>query len=215
MSILARNIKIIRKELRCTQSAMSSILKVGFRTYVRYEAGERDAPVSALVKISNLGNLSLESLLTREIKPYNVMPFQASGDGDSGSEVKECNFKGGQISFRKPARERLLTIDDSEKKLIAIFRKMTPDRQNEYLSGMEDASVSSREKLKAPKKAKTSSPRKSAGKTRKTSATAAPKAPKAKRKGKPGRKKLDKKALKDKIDKLKMITRSISKITVR
>ena len=213
MSILARNIKIIRRELRCTQSAMSSILKVGFRTYVRYEAGERDAPVSVLVKISNLGNLSLESLLTREIKPYNVMPFQASGNGDSGSEVKACNFRGGQISFRKPARERLLTIDDSEKKLIAIFRKMAPDQQSEYLSSMED--VSGRGNLKAQKKAKTSLPKKSAVKTRKTSATAETKAGKVKRKGKPGRKKLDKKALKEKIDKLKMITRSISKITVR
>lgn len=215
MSILARNIKIIRRELRCTQSAMSSILKVGFRTYVRYEAGERDAPVSVLVKISNLGNLSLESLLTREIKPYNVMPFQASGDGESGSEVKACNFRGGQISFRKPARERLLTIDDSEKKLIAIFRKMTPDRQSEYLSSMEDVSVSSRGNLKSQKKAKPSLPKKSAVKTRKTSATAETKTGKVKRKGKPGRKKLDKKALKEKIDKLKMITRSINKITVR
>ena len=153
--------------------------------------------------------------MTHEIKPYNVMPFQASGDGGPGSEVKACNFRGGQISFRKPARERLLTVDDSEKKLIAIFRKMTPDRQIEYLSGMEDTSLSSRGKLKAPKKVKTPSPKKRAGKARKTSATAALKAPKVKRKGKPGRKKLDKKALKEKIDKLKMITRSISKITVR
>jgi hypothetical protein len=37
--------------------------------------------------------------------------------------------------------------------------------------------------------------------------------PKVKRK--PGRKKLDKKTLQEKIDKLKMLTRSINKITVR
>ena len=43
MSILAKNLKMIRKELGCTQSVMSGILKVGFRTFVRYEAGERDA----------------------------------------------------------------------------------------------------------------------------------------------------------------------------
>ena len=36
-----------------------------------------------------------------------------------------------------------------------------------------------------------------------------------KAKGKPGRKKLDKKALQEKIDKLKMLTRSINKTTVR
>jgi hypothetical protein len=36
-----------------------------------------------------------------------------------------------------------------------------------------------------------------------------------KKKGKPGRKKLDKKALKEKIDRLKMITKTVPKITVR
>ncbi|MEE9259093.1 MAG: hypothetical protein V3U37_06085, partial [Nitrospinaceae bacterium] len=42
-----------------------------------------------------------------------------------------------------------------------------------------------------------------------------PKKTKGKKKGKPGRRKLDKKALKEKIDRLKMITKSVSKITVR
>ena len=36
-----------------------------------------------------------------------------------------------------------------------------------------------------------------------------------KKKGKPGRKKLDKKVLREKIDKLKLITRSVNKITVK
>jgi hypothetical protein len=39
--------------------------------------------------------------------------------------------------------------------------------------------------------------------------------PKPKIKRKPGRKKLDKKALQEKVDKLNIITRSINKITVR
>ena len=55
MSILANNIKILRKELGCTQSVMADILKIGFRTFVRYEAGERDAPVSVIIKIARLG----------------------------------------------------------------------------------------------------------------------------------------------------------------
>jgi DNA-binding XRE family transcriptional regulator len=50
MSFLAKNIKTVRKELGCTQSVMSEILKVGLRTFVRYEAGERDTPVSVFVK---------------------------------------------------------------------------------------------------------------------------------------------------------------------
>jgi len=75
MSILSKNLKTIRKELRCTQSVMSEILKVGFRTYVRYEAGEGDAPVSVLVKIAKLGNLSLEQLLTVQVKSGVIQDF--------------------------------------------------------------------------------------------------------------------------------------------
>ena len=71
MSVLAKNIKTIRKELWCTQSVLADILKVGFRTYVRYEAGERDAPVNVLVKMAKLGNISLEQLLTSEINKNN------------------------------------------------------------------------------------------------------------------------------------------------
>ena len=76
MSVLAKNLKTIRKELGCTQSVMSEILKVGFRTFVRYEAGERDAPVSVLVKIARLGNISLEQLLTTAIEPNDIAPLE-------------------------------------------------------------------------------------------------------------------------------------------
>ena len=46
MTVLSENLKTIRKNLKCTQGALSEVLGIGFRTYVRYEAGERDAPVS-------------------------------------------------------------------------------------------------------------------------------------------------------------------------
>ncbi|NIQ01060.1 MAG: helix-turn-helix domain-containing protein, partial [Nitrospinaceae bacterium] len=117
MSILAKNLKIIRKELRCTQSAMADILKVGFRTYVRYEAGERDAPVSVLVKIARLGNISLERLLTSEVDPRNISPVQAVSKKASVPEVKSVNFQSGQVNFKNPSRQELLTTDESERKL--------------------------------------------------------------------------------------------------
>ncbi len=40
--------------------ALSEALEIGFRTYVRYEAGERNAPV--MVKLAKLGNVSLDRL---------------------------------------------------------------------------------------------------------------------------------------------------------
>ena len=64
MTVLSENLKIIRKKLDCTQNALSEVLEIGFRTYVRYEAGERDAPVSVLVKLARLASVSLDRLLT-------------------------------------------------------------------------------------------------------------------------------------------------------
>lgn len=217
MPILASNIKVIRKELKCTQSTMSSILKVGFRTYVRYEAGERDAPVSVLVKLANMGNLSLDHLLTREVKPYNVMPAQASFAERGQTEVKAADFRMGHISFRKPVKERLMTVDDSEKKLLSIFRKLHPDQQDEYLANMDGFTAADRGKGKSAGRSGKRAPSKKSLKQNKTSAASSTsiKPRKPKKRGRPGRKKVDKKVLKEKIEKLKMITRSINKITVR
>ena len=67
MTVLSENLKTIRKNLKCTQGALSEVLGIGFRTYVRYEAGERDAPVSLLVKMARLGELSLDRLLTTKV----------------------------------------------------------------------------------------------------------------------------------------------------
>ena len=72
MTILSDNLKTIRKNLNCTQMALSEVLEIGFRTYVRYEAGERDAPVSVLVKLARLANLSLDRLLTTKVLPEDL-----------------------------------------------------------------------------------------------------------------------------------------------
>jgi transcriptional regulator with XRE-family HTH domain len=79
MTILSENLKTLRKKLNCTQMAISEVLEIGFRTYVRYEAGERDAPVSVMVKLAKLGNVSLDRVLTTKILPEDldtpVLPY--------------------------------------------------------------------------------------------------------------------------------------------
>ena len=139
MSVLAKNLRTIRKELRCTQSMMSDILKVGFRTYVRYEAGERDAPVSVLVKIARLGNISLEQLLTKEVSKSFISPVKNLTKNSAPPQVKTVNFNSGQISLKKPVKQELLTINVGEKKLLSLFRKMDPDLQKNSLESISKA----------------------------------------------------------------------------
>ena len=82
MSVLAKSLKTVPKELGCTQFVISEILRVGFRTFVRYEAGKRDASVSVLVKIAFLDNISLEHLLTTAIEPNDIVPLEKLNIGE-------------------------------------------------------------------------------------------------------------------------------------
>ena len=212
MSVLAKNLKTIRKELDCTQSVMSEILKVGFRTFVRYEAGERDAPVSVLVKIARLGNISLEQLLTTAIEPNDIAPLEKINRGET-VQVESIDFKVGQVNFKDPDCQELMTIDDAEKRILTLFRKMPPRLKKDCMDSVGQIVETGRVVSRLSDRA---------GKGRKDKRKITPKVkieiktpPKPKTKRKPGRKKLDKKALQEKIDKLKIVTRSINKITVR
>jgi transcriptional regulator with XRE-family HTH domain len=212
MSVLAKNLKTIRKELGCTQSVMSEILKVGFRTFVRYEAGKRDAPVSVLVKIARLGNISLEQLLTTAIEPNDIAPLEKINRGAT-VQVQSIDFKFGKVTFKDPDHQELMTIDDAEKRILTLFRKMPQGLKKDCMDSVgqivETGRVISRLSDSVGKGHK--SKRKITPKVKIEIKT--PPTPKTKRN--PGRKKLDKKTLQEKIDKLKIITRAINKITVR
>ena len=199
MSILAKNLKTIRKELRCTQASLAEIMSVGFRTYVRYEAGERDAPVSVLVKLARLGSMSLEQLLTVEIHRSDVLPNQAFTRQSNAPEVKKCDFRTGLIEFKKPALRGLLSLDDVERKLLLFFRKMDLGTQMECLANLKKMGSGG----SSAGKAERGQPAKSARKPKMIFAkgwvsTDDLKARLAQvgKKRKPGRKKIDKKELK-------------------
>ena len=136
MSILAKNLKVVRKELGCTQTMMADILKVGFRTFVRYEAGERDAPVAVLVKIARLGNISLEKFLTKAIGPNDIAPLSKINKEIKPVSVKSIDFKAGNVNFLAPNRHELMTINDSEKCLLILYRKMPPRLKKELTESM-------------------------------------------------------------------------------
>ncbi len=215
MSVLAQNIRTIRRELKCTQSAMSDILKVGFRTYVRYEAGERDAPVAILVKLARLGNLSLEQLLTQEISGDHICPIEGDSLNVVPPQVKSANFRTGHIVFRKPSRESLLTIDESEKKVLSLFRKMSSEEQTRCLKTIESHFKPSGSSSKSIRSKVAKSRPQGVVEVELPSAPAPARTKRPRKRGRPGKTRQDKKMLREKIDRLKRITRTIPKITVR
>ena len=213
MSILAKNLKTIREELDCTQSTMSGILKVGFRTFVRYEAGERDAPVSVLIKIARLANISLEKLLTTSIKPIDIAPLEKISRGSNPAQIESLDFQTGYLTFKDPNCQEIITVDDSEKRILTLFRKMSSGLKKDCIDSLEQIVVTGRVVSRLSEKV---------GIRRKDSRKLSPKrsiktepSPKSKTTRKLTRKELDKKVLQEKIDKLKLVTQTINKITVR
>ena len=213
MSILAKNLKTIRKELGCTQSMMSGILKVGFRTFVRYEAGERDAPVSVLIKIARLANISLEKLLTTSIEPIDIAPLKKTGQGSNPGQIESLDFQTGYVTFKNPNCREIITVDDVERRILALFRKMPSGLKKDCIDSLEQIVVTGRVVSRLSEKA---------GIRRKGNRKISPKVriktepfQKSKTTRTLTRKELDKKVLQEKIDKLKLVTQTINKITVR
>jgi hypothetical protein len=70
-------------------------------------------------------------------------------------EVRMVHFGTGQINLKNPTKQELLTINNSERKLLSIFRKMDGELQKECLSNMGKSSNKTAKKPKATAKKKT------------------------------------------------------------
>lgn len=139
MTILSNNLKTIRKHLNCTQMAISEVLNIGFRTYVRYEAGERDAPVSVLIKVSRLGNISLDRLLTTEITGEDLEnpdletpPSIATKLDIIGGSLEE-----GRLVFKGLKYDFFISTRENEKSLIHMYRTMDSLTKEKFILDIE------------------------------------------------------------------------------
>ena len=140
MSILAKNMRLIREELGCSQLMMSKVLSIGFRSYVRYEAGKRDTPVLVLIKLAHLGGISLDQILSKELNNHDILPCTKIFKVNAFPEVRLVDFCKGSIAFKKPTRLELITIDSSEKKILTLFRKVNADLQSAFIQSFHSFS---------------------------------------------------------------------------
>lgn len=61
-----KRLKELREEHEYTQEYIASYLKVNRIVYIRYENGNREIPVSFLIKLSKLYNVSLDYIVENE-----------------------------------------------------------------------------------------------------------------------------------------------------
>ncbi len=65
MNSLAANIKKYRQLKNLTQKSMAESLKITTRAYQRYESGEREPSVDALIKLADTFSISIDELVGR------------------------------------------------------------------------------------------------------------------------------------------------------
>ena len=126
LTVLAQNLKIIRKSLSCSQVAISEVLNIGFRSYVRYEAGERDAPVYLLIRIAKLGNLSLDRLMTTPLTLEELKTPDSDKIPTTPQQMKVIggSIMDGRVMFRGLISDHLVTTNKTEKKLLTYYRQL-------------------------------------------------------------------------------------------
>ncbi len=119
--------------------ALSEVLEIGFRTYVRYEAGERDAPVSVMVKLAKLGNVSLDRLLTTKILQEELeTPDQEKPQATiHNAEVIGGGIEEGRLMLKGYLNDSLVTNNKEEQKLLTLFRKANRANREKFLLDLE------------------------------------------------------------------------------
>ena len=105
---------------------ISEVLDIGFRTYVRYEAGERAAPVALLVKLARLGTLSLDRLLTTPLtlEDLKTPDMERTPATPQQMEVIGGGLEEGRIMFKGLTNDHLITMNKPERNLLTKYRKL-------------------------------------------------------------------------------------------
>ena len=139
MTLLACNLKTIRKKLNRTQKTLARKLDVGFRTYVRYEAGERDAPLSVLIKMSKFGGVSLEQLLTETIvfEEHKAPNIKIKKIKEQKLKIIWGGLNEGRVAFAGLDSNHLITINKTEKKILSGYRRLNSRNKRKYLINAE------------------------------------------------------------------------------
>ena len=154
MTVLSENLKIIRKKLKYTQMALSEVLEIGFRTYVRYEAGERDAPVSVLLKIAHLGSLSLDRLVTTKIlfEDLQIPDKEELPTSKVPLEVISGGLEEGRLMFKGLLGDHLISTNKAEKKLLKLFRQLDLASRSNFLLDTELVYINTQKSTRYRKK---------------------------------------------------------------
>lgn len=116
---MSENIKQVAERLRelreiegISAQSFAKLLNIDFDTYLEYEKGETDIPVSFLYDAANKLNVDLTTLLTGSSPKLHIYSLVKNGEGLDVERSKQYKYKNLAFNFiRKKAEPFLVTVD--------------------------------------------------------------------------------------------------------
>lgn len=99
MSVFSENIKHLRAQLQVSQQSVADSLKISRGRYAKYEDGSNEPPIDILIKMSKFHRISVDLLLTVNIRKYPldeilalpdnriVLPVSVDSKGENKIEI--------------------------------------------------------------------------------------------------------------------------------
>lgn len=110
MSLFSDNLRVLRDKKNLTQEKLAESLKITRERYVKYEYGTSEAPYDVLKKIANFHHISIDLLLSVDIRKIPtedllklednrlVLPIMVDSQGENHIEIVTQKVKAGYLT---------------------------------------------------------------------------------------------------------------------
>ncbi|MDP4092925.1 MAG: cupin domain-containing protein [Bacillota bacterium] len=137
MSDQVKQVALRIKELReidgVTIETLSKELGISKETYIEYESGNVDIPVSFLYEIANRFNVELSAILTGENPRLHIYSIVRNNKGVSVERRKEYKYQSLAYNFVHKKAEPFLVTVDPEPETVPVHNNSHPGQEFNYV----------------------------------------------------------------------------------
>ncbi|TCL65265.1 XRE family transcriptional regulator [Hydrogenispora ethanolica] len=130
---IAARIKELREIFEVPLDVLAKECEVPVELYREYEGGERDIPVSVLMRIAHRFNIELASLITGEEPRLRLYALTRKGKGVSVERRKDYKYQSLAYNFAHKKAEPFLVTVEPEPKDSPIHMNSHPGQEFNYV----------------------------------------------------------------------------------
>lgn len=130
---IAARIKELREIFNASQAELARECEVSEALYQEYEAGQRDIPVSVLMRIARRFDIELASLITGEEPRLRIYSLTRKGKGVSVERRKDYKYQSLAFNFAHKKAEPFLVTVDPEPKDAPVNMNSHPGQEFNYV----------------------------------------------------------------------------------